>query len=70
MVNTSTLAKPEKRGRSWWVPSATCRTFGYTVFKDGQGWHRQCPSHRWRKERLCRHVQEVIRMLQTEVTMQ
>src|SRR5262245_6576100 len=69
MPHASTLAKPERRGAGWWVPSATCPTFGYTVFKDAQGWHCQCPSHRWRRQTQCRHVQEVLKLLRKEVTM-
>jgi hypothetical protein len=69
MTTSYAVGKPEKRGTGWWVPSATCPDYGYTVFKDAQGWHCQCPSHRWRKERLCRHVQEVIRLLRKDVTM-
>jgi hypothetical protein len=70
MTTTAPMRPPEKRGSGWWVASATCPGYGYTIFKDAAGWHCQCPSHRWRRSKLpggqCRHVHEVLRMLRKE----
>lgn len=63
-----TLGTPRRYLQGWIVPSSTGMMEYYVRREDGR-WVCQCPSHRWRKERLCRHIQAVIQSQRTEVTM-
>jgi hypothetical protein len=69
-ATTQEVGQPERRGPDhWFVPSARMPGFGYHVERINGQWVCRCPSHRWRKERLCRHVQAVLRLLREEVPM-
>jgi uncharacterized Zn finger protein len=65
---TQHLGTPQRHGAGWFVPSGQV---GYYVEKlQGQGrWRCTCPSARWRRQQLCKHVQAVIRALREEVAM-
>jgi hypothetical protein len=63
---TQHLGTPQRHGAGWFVPSGQV---GYHVerMRDGR-WRCTCPSARWRRQQLCKHVQAVIKALRTEVT--
>ena len=55
------VGTPERRSKyRWWVPSGQV---GYTVERIGWHWRGTCPSHRFRRETLCKHIIAVIRSL-------
>ena len=70
MTRTPPVGKPEKRGAAtWFVPSGTAGV-DYTVERMSDGrWRCACPSHRWRQQQMCKHVQAVIREQRQEVRM-
>jgi hypothetical protein len=59
-ATTSTVGTPRRYKDGWLVPSST-GMMEYHVRREGGRWICQCPSHRWRQQTLCRHVQAVIR---------
>jgi hypothetical protein len=65
MTTTPQVGKPEKRGNGWWVPSGVV---GYYVERVDGRWRCTCPSARWRRHEVCKHVQAVIREQRQEVT--
>jgi hypothetical protein len=66
MVKTSTVGTPERRGAGWFVPSGAV---GYYVERVDGRWRCTCPSARWRRQLLCKHVQAVIKAQRSEVPM-
>jgi hypothetical protein len=59
MTTTPQVGKPVKRGAGWWVPSGQV---GYHVERVDGRWRCTCPSFRWRKQQLCKHVRKVLEM--------
>jgi hypothetical protein len=69
-MDLADVGTPERRGADhWFVPNARVPTSGYHVERIDGRWVCRCPAHRWRRERLCRHVQAVLRRLRKEVPM-
>jgi hypothetical protein len=68
MTQTPQVGKPERRSQNrWFVPSGTAGV-GYTVERIGDGhWRCTCPSARWRRQQLCKHVVAVIQARRQEV---
>jgi hypothetical protein len=60
------LGRPQRRGAGWFVPSGQV---GYYVERLEGRWRCTCPSFRWRKAGICKHINAVIHMRQ-EVSMQ
>ncbi len=63
---TQQLGRPQRHGAGWFVPSGQV---GYYVEKLQERWRCTCPSARWRRQQLCKHVQAVIRTLREGVIM-
>jgi hypothetical protein len=62
MTQTQQVGKPEKRGvNRWFVPSGQVV---YVVERLEGRWRCTCPSFRWRKTGICKHIRAV-----KEVTM-
>jgi hypothetical protein len=53
MTRVSQVGKPERRGAGWWVPSGQA---GYVVERVDGRWRCTCPSVRWRKANVCKHI--------------
>jgi hypothetical protein len=70
LTTTRQVGRPEKRGvNRWFVPSGSAGV-GYTVERMPDGrWRCCCPSARWRRQQLCKHVQAVIPEQRQEVRM-
>jgi hypothetical protein len=68
MNATTQVSTPQRHGTGWFVPSGQV---GYFVewLRDPKRWRCTCPSHRWRKQGPCKHINAVVRMRQ-EVSMQ
>jgi hypothetical protein len=61
MTKTQQVGTPERRGAGWFVPSGAV---GYFV-EQGEGrWRCTCPSFRWRKTHVCKHITVVRAMRQ------
>jgi hypothetical protein len=54
------VGTPQRHGAGWFVPSGAV---GYYVERIEGRWRCTCPSARWRRQQLCKHVQAVIRAL-------
>jgi hypothetical protein len=63
---TQQVGTPQKRGAGWFVASGAV---GYFVERLEGRWRCTCPSTRWRRQQLCKHVQAVIKVLREEVPM-
>ena len=70
MTNTLVVGKPEtRRVNRWFVPNSAVG-MGYWVERMGDvRWRCCCPSRRWRRQQLCKHVIAVIRQKRQGVTM-
>ena len=64
MTNTQEVVQPERRGAGWFMPSGAV---GYGVERLEGRWRCTCPSARWCRQQLCKHVMAVIRSLREEV---
>jgi hypothetical protein len=67
MTTTQAVGTPQRHGVGWFVPSGTV---GYFVERLEGRWRCTCPSARWRKQQLCKHVMAVVRSLREGVPMQ
>jgi hypothetical protein len=67
-ITTQQIGRPQRHGVGWFVPSGQVGYFVEQV--QGQGrWRCTCPSARWRRQQMCKHVQAVIKALREGVTM-
>jgi hypothetical protein len=66
MTQTSQVGKPVRHEAGWYVLSGQV---GYFVERTDGRWRCCCPSSRWRKQQLCKHVMAVIKSQRQEVTM-
>jgi hypothetical protein len=60
---TPHLGTPQRHGAGWFVPSGAV---GYYVERLAGRWRCTCPSFRWRRQSLCKHVQACIQALREE----
>jgi hypothetical protein len=60
------IGTPRKHGAGWFVPSGQV---GYYVERLEGRWRCTCPSARWRRQQLCKHVQAVIKALREGMIM-